>query len=115
MSLGLTLLPYYSPSADFSHTVLPRIADIDDLFEKIRGVGQLPVSRDFEAYIATITDHEGDDVTGYGPLRDDPYGDRLKYTTAEQLLTLQIGDDAYTQAAWAYLRCLPPDTKVAMY
>lgn len=65
---------------------------------------------------AALTAHIGDN---YGKREGDCYGEKLRYTTAADLLSLAqhqaVIDEQNNRAVWAYLRELDADTKIVLY
>jgi hypothetical protein len=113
MGVDLRLLPFSSPDADFSHDIL-KVERRRELWEPI----------------AEIEKNRGRDVPDtfysfsgagekYGLTTKTPYGDNLRYVTAEDLLTLRrhkaVKDNHRNRAVWAWLAQMPHDTKVALY
>lgn len=113
MGVDLTLLPFtYDMGASASsHTVL-HLCRHRDLLDKIQSLPSFQVPKDFATYLKGGREE-------FGNLQDTPYGERLKYTTAESLLVLRdhvdVKDNWDNRAAWAYLAELPPDTKIALF
>jgi len=89
MSLSLQLLPMRKTrSRSFSHEILDAPLG-DGLFERIIALNMLPMPSYFTCYLAKIGD-EDDEHTGYGEVREDSWGDRLKFTVASELKTVGI-------------------------
>jgi len=59
------------------------------------------------------------DNQGYGSLSETPYGDPLKWTTVEQILSLrnhkEVQNHSKSRAAFAYLAELPATWRVILY
>jgi hypothetical protein len=115
MGIDLTLLPFYSETAEFSHTVL-NLGRHYKLHEKINELNMLDVSEEFTSYVSR--DDQWED-THYGLTLKDPYGNRVKYTTIKELLKVKDfvdkSDSYRNRAAWAYLKELPENIKVALF
>ncbi len=119
MSVDLTLLPFDGDHGDlsFSHTVLPVYANYD-LHAQINKLNQLEVPPTFTSYFGS-NDKPSDYYYGercYGKTIEDSYGQPVKYTTVKELLTIK---DKYwtcrSVPVFAYLKCLKPATKVALF
>lgn len=110
MSLDLKLLPFDHDDGKFpfSHTVLRTYGGYE-LGEKLSKCNQLPVPERFSSYLSRNDDYE---ESHYGETIETPYGERLTYTTAEEILKAVPENHP---AAWAYLKALPPQTKVALF
>lgn len=113
MSLDLALLPfdYDGGSFSYSHTVLRTYGGYE-LHDKIKQCNQLPVSDDFTSYLSREGD--GDRDTHYGKTTTTPYGERLTFTTAQELIRATTEGDI-GPATWAYINALKPQTKIALY
>lgn len=116
MGLDLSLLPFDCDYEDFafSHTVLTCDRDYA-LFAQVRALPSLPVLATFTSYLC----QDGFKVH-YGPTTETPYGEPLTYVETTALLALtgtaSRGRRAGKNTAiWAYLTCLDPQTKVALF
>lgn len=117
MGLDLALLPFdcdYEYFA-FSHTVLDCGRD-GELFEAIQMLPTHPVMANFTSYLC----RDGDGETHYGLTVVTPYGEPLMYVEAHALLLhtprgSRGGIPTKNVAIWAYLACLDPQTKVALF
>jgi hypothetical protein len=113
MGVDLRLLPFDSDQGDwaYSHTIINCGQDYD-LFDKIKVLASMPVPPKFSSFCGRLAN--GD--TGYGNTQTTPYGEPLTFVLAEHLVNVEHDEkDVLTRAAWAYLKCLPPHTKVALY
>lgn len=111
MGVSLAILPVYS-SNDFSHVVLDR-ADGWDLQEAIEKLNCLPYPKPLNCYFARFNDEE---ITGYGEVTSDEYGEPLKYTVASELKKLPLELKArFTAATWAYLMALNDEVRLVLY
>lgn len=115
MGVDLRLLPFDSDQGDwaYSHTMFEVGRDYD-LHDKIRGLPQMPVPGDFTTFSGRRPDY---DEVCYGQTQTTPYGEPVLYALASHLTAIKLPPDASARlkAAWAYLKCLPPQTKVALY
>lgn len=118
MGLDLKLLPFDADHATiaFSHTVLNcerRRALFECLLDNLNA---LPVPEEFRSYLSTDQDFE---EHHYGVTTVTPYGEPLTWVEVEALLSygdhVDVKGNYLNRAIWAYLGCLPPRTKVALY
>lgn len=119
MGLDLKLLPFQAESefVSFSHTILDCFRR-RDLFEKIQGLPSEPVPENFQSYLSR--DHEdGYEDTHYGKTTHTPYGERLTWVYATDLVRLadhpDVLDNHWNRAIWRFLMELPNGTKVALF
>lgn len=114
MGVDLRLLPFDADQGDFaySHTMMEVGRDYD-LHGKIRALKSMPVPSDFTSFCARGVDGE----PTYGKTSETPYGEQLEYVLAGHLAAIKLPRDAWygVRAVWAYLKELPPQTKVALY
>jgi len=113
MALDLTLLPFSGESS--ADTALP-LERRSALFQIIRL--ELPAEEalhNFESYLGTRPDGS----QGHGLTLETSWGYRVKYVTAGALAALsghpEVMEHWLNRAAWAYVRELPPETKVALF
>ena len=117
MGLDLNLLPFDGDmgSMNFSHTVLD-CERRSQLFEELEGLPAVRVPEDFNTYLCKDDEYE---ESHYGNTQDTPYGEPLTYVLAEQLVPFAshegVENHFKNRAIWAYLKELPPRTKVALY
>lgn len=114
MSLDLQLLPFDADHVDgfsFSHTILDCERD-RALFEALLPLQGTPVPAQFHSFVS----REVGINCQYGTTTQTPYGEPLEYVTVAALLPFRaratLGKNT---AVWAYLACLPPATKVALF
>lgn len=113
MGLHLKLIPFERERGDYadSYTVLNCDKDYD-LFNQIQQLPEFPVPPNFNSYYSV----EEDDIICYGVVKETPYGEELTYSFVKDLLRCKPSSDRQTnKAIWAYLKQLPPNTKVALY
>lgn len=114
MGVDLRLLPFDCDQGDFafSHTILEVGRDYD-LHDKIRKLKSMPVPPKFTSFCGDLENGE----TGYGVTNETPYGEALEFVLAGHLCAIPLPPDAFyrARAVWAYLKELPPHTKVALY
>lgn len=118
MGVDLTLLPFDADtSIYFSHTVLSleRRRALWDPIAEIEKRNGRDVPENFTTYLG-----QGDDGDpAYGNTQQTPYDTALKYVLVQDLLPVSdhecVTDNYKNRAIWAYLSCLPADTKVALY
>ena len=116
MGVDLLLLPidYESKQLSFSHTVLSCERDYM-LFEEIQGL-LISLSTPIPDNLTTFVGRrEGVEDTCYGGTITDPYGDQIRCVSVKWLLQVTLEKIGRNKAIWAYLECLPPETKVALY
>lgn len=117
MGVDLALLPFdfESDRFSFSHTVL-NTERRKDLWEEIARLESKAVPDGFNSYVSRNDDYE---ESHYGETLETPYGDRLTYVLASDLLAFWdhpgVKDEEKNRAVWAYLNCLNPQTKVALF
>ncbi len=118
MGVDISLLPFDADSGVyFSHTILSleRRRDLWDPIAEIEKRFGRDVPERFTSYMGTGAD--GDPA--YGNTQQTSYGEVLKYVLVQDLLLISkhedITDNHKNRAIWAYLSCLPANTKVALY
>lgn len=115
MGLDLSLLPF--DGSWFSQTVLP-CERRTDLFDELLALDRTGrhVPENFESYLSRDDKYE---ECHYGATTETPYGDKLVYVKAANLKAYaahpEVQDNYQNRAVWAYLDCLPDETKVALY
>lgn len=119
MGLDLTLVPFDSYSGEsmhFSHTVLickRRSA----LFESILAIPKQHIVP--KTFMSDASQDDAYEEPHYGTTPESPDREGLTYVFAQDLVALAnhagVKDSWKNQAIWAYLGCLPPDCKVALY
>lgn len=116
MGVDLRLLPF--DGDHFSQTML----DCERRRELWEPIGKIEkkVGRDVpENFNSFCGKDDGYDGTCYGRTLITPYGGKLKYVTAKDLTKLAkheaVLDNEKNRAIWAYLACVSPGTKVALY
>lgn len=115
MGMDLRLLPFSHDGENgfcFSHAILPTLRD-DGIYAAIRRTQQFDVSDKFNSFLSRGSDGK----PCYGATTTTPYGDRLTYTSAQEIIKAVepfklVG---ITKAAIDYLRALPANTKVALF
>lgn len=114
MGVELNLLPLYINNSWLSHQIIA-IGKEYDLFDKINKLPQSEIPEALSCYLAR--DKEGE--THYGYIMEDPYGNKLKWVTVGDLLSLKdsdsVKDNWKVRAAWAYLAEMPSDWKIVLY
>jgi hypothetical protein len=115
MGLDLTLLPFDSETVAFSHTVL-NCNRTYALFDALVKEPAMKVPDGFTTYLSRDDKYED---THYGITTETPYGEPLMFVELESLLKYKdhpsVVDVPKNRAVWAYLACLPPRTKVALF
>lgn len=115
MGLDLTFLPFDADFEElhFSHTILPCEREreaFSDLLKKEREKG-IRVPENFTGYF-------GKDENGerqYGKMTETPYGDVLKYLTADEILSCFNPEYQKNKAIRAYIENIPKGTKIAIW
>lgn len=115
MGVDLRLLPLMSNHGWLSHEIYS-VERRRELWEDIAGLSQEPIPQPLGCFLA----HDpktGD--TCYGDVEETPYGERITYTTAADLLSLKdheaVKDNWRNRSIWAALAEMPPDWKIALY
>lgn len=119
MGVDLCLMPFEADFKGFafSHSLLEleRRRDLWEPIAEIEKAHGQAVPTPF--YTFRATNAEGS--TCYGNTIDTSYGDSLKCVTAAQLLPLAqheaVTDNPINRAVWAYLACLSPETRIALF
>ena len=122
MGVDLTLLPFevneeVEKTVCFSHSVLGVDRD-RELFKKITELEEkkgIAVPFNFYSYLSSDGKYE---EPHYGITTETPYGTPLNYLRVKDLLEFKAAIysfDKRTKAVWAYLKQLPPKTKIALY
>ncbi len=114
MGLDLCLLPFDGDSGNwaYSHTMLQCNRD-SELFEKIQKLKSIRVPPDFGTFHCRDDEYE---QPHYGNTQETPYGEPVEYVLAHDLVKITPDDTGYVnKAVWAYLKELPPRTKVALF
>lgn len=117
MSLDLTLIPVEHDDGrwGYGHTVLRMDAAnyIHDLIERFNLRETDPPDK-FNTYLSRDDKYE---EPHYGETNEDPYGEPLRCVRAGDLGALVLHENvtARDRAVWAYIRQLPPETKIALY
>lgn len=114
MGVDLTLMPLLSPDFWCAHDLL-RLERRGELWPAIDGLPQKEIPKPIGCYVATSKDGE----TAYGDRDETPYGDKMKWTTAADLLTLKdheaVQDNWMNRAVWSYLAAMPPTWPIVLY
>jgi hypothetical protein len=114
MGVDLTLMPLLSPDFWVAHDLI-RVERRPELWSHIEALPQQEIPKPVGCYVARSEDGE----TCYGDLEDTPYGDKMKWTTAGDLLTLKdhaaVQDNWMNRAVWAYLAAMPPEWPIVLY
>ncbi len=115
MGIDLTLLPFSYETSSHSVLQLMHRRELWCPIEDIELEHGIHVPDGFMSYLGRNEDGE----TTFGETLTTPYGERMKYLTAGQLLPLRnhpaAQDNDVNRAVWAYLAELDPTTKVALY
>ena len=118
MGLDLSLLPFDADGdISFSHTIL-NCERRQELFEQLFQLDEAgqKVPEKFNSYLSRDEKYED---SHYGLTTKTPYGEDLKYVKAVHLKAYashpEVQDNYINRAIWAYLACLPDETKVALY
>ena len=115
MGIDLRLLPFDCDQGAlvYSHTILD-LGRNCELQREIRKLPALPVPDNFRSFVGREPEYNG---ICYGVTNKTPYGDPLQFVLAGNLCAVDLPKEAghIEQAIWAYLKCLPHQTKVALY
>lgn len=114
MGVDLRLLPFDCDQGDFafSHSIL-NFDGSYEFYDRINKLPQMPVPKDFTSFCGRSENY---DDTCYGRTVETPYGEHVKFALAGDLAKVNLDGDYYQQkATQAYLKALPPHTKVALY
>lgn len=115
MGVDLCLIPVDSDLGDWSmgHSLL-EVERRSELWNVVEALAKHDLPTKFQCFKARNAD--GDPC--YGTLTDDCYGNLVKCATAGDLAAIQhqsTTDHPRNRAIWAFLRELPPETKIALY
>jgi hypothetical protein len=114
MGVDLQLLPLLQPNYWAAHDLI-RVGQDTDLFKQIEALPQLGILAPVACYLA----RNKEDETVYGEIENSPYGLRLTFTRAADLLTLKDHEAVRTlwrnRAVWAYLEQMPADWPIILY
>jgi hypothetical protein len=114
MGVDLTFLPLLGKDFWAAHTMI-QVERRSELWPEIQALQRLDIPKPLSCHLAYGEDGE----RRYGDTETDPYGDRLKWTTAGQLVTLAkrdgVTDNWTNRGVWAYLSHLPADWPVVLY
>lgn len=114
MGVDLTLLPLIAKDFWCAHDIL-RIERRRELWESIMALSSAPVPKPLGCYFA----HTNESDTCYGDITEDPYGEKLRWTTPKALLTLKdheaVQDDWKNIAVWTYLAQMPDEWPIVLY
>ena len=114
MGVDLTLMPLLSQDYWAAHDVI-RLERRRELWGDINALPQQEIPQPVHCYMARDKDGE----TCYGDAETTAYGDKMKWTTAADLLTLKdheaVQDNWMNRAVWAYLAVMPPKWKIILY
>ena len=118
MGLDLKLLPIEHIQIEqimlsiVTHTVLntERSSELYRAIEELKTI--VPLDCEISCYVATLSNGE----SGYGDCKEDPYGDKLTYVPAKDLLEINSElIQGINKAVWAYLSALPENTNIVLY
>lgn len=114
MGVDLKLLPLLSKSYWTAHDMLG-LERRRELWPEIDKIPQRDIPGPVNCFLARGAD--GDPC--YGSVEESPYGERLKFTTAGDLLALKdhdaVQDNFLNRAVWKYLAEMPPDWPIILY
>ena len=114
MGVDLRLLPLISPNFWASHDMLG-LERRRELWTAIEELPQFDIPEALYCFCARAANGEA----FYGMEEESPYGNRLKYTTVGDLLTLAghpaVIDNWKNRAVWLYLSQMPPEWQVVLY
>ncbi len=115
MGVDLYLLPFDcdDPDLSFSHTILDceRERALFGLISIISIENGIKVPDGFTGFLSRKSNGE----SGYGEIKEDPYGDPVKYVDADKLIEIWKSEYDKNKAILSYLKCLPNNTKVALF
>jgi hypothetical protein len=115
MGVDLALLPLLVPGTWISHNII-QVHRRSELFEKIESkLPQHDIPNPLTCFLAR---GEGGDPC-YGEMETTPYGLRLKWTTAADLLTLNnhegVQDNWINKGIWSYVAHMPETWPIVLY
>ena len=115
MGVDLTLMPLLAKDYWASRDMI-RLDRRRALWDPIAALPQLPIPKPISCYMAR---DKASGKTCYGDVEDTPYGNRMTFTTAGDLLTVKdhkgVQDNWQNKAAWAYLEHMPRDWPIVLY
>lgn len=113
MGVDVVFLPVECDYEDvcYGHTLLP-LERRYDLQAEILKLELKQFNRKISCYLGRNSQGE----SSYGDIDKDCYGEALMYLTAGELLLVDAATIEHrNKAVWAYLRELPPQTKIVIY
>ena len=115
VDLKWLILDSYFPARGwgYSHSMMELGRDYA-YHQKLRELPDEAIPNDFSSYVAV---HPSDGDSCYGQTTQTPYGEDLRMVKVSDILSVEHDFDGqyWAEAALAYIRCLPPDTRVALY
>jgi len=115
MGVDLTLLPLIGRDFWAAHDIL-RLERRSELWSDVEKLPQKPIPQALSCHKA-VSPTTGDPC--YGDTETTPYGTRITYTTAADLMTLKdneaVQDNWQNRAIWAYLAQMPGDWPICLY
>ncbi len=113
MGVDLTLVPLIGPNFWASHEMI-QVERRRELWREIDELEQIDIPEPLACFFA-----QGKEDLEYGMRVESPYGERLKFTTATQLMTLSkheaVQDNWRNRAVWAFLAKMPSDWPIVLY
>lgn len=114
MGVELRLAPLMTRDYWVSHEMID-VGTSYDLWDAINILPQIDIPKPLICFFAR--DEQGEHV--YGEIVETPYGNRMKFVTASDLLTLSdhehVQDNWRNKAVWAYLAEMPHDWPIVLY
>ena len=113
MGVDLTLAPLIQPNFWASHEMI-QVERRRELWCEIDKLDQIDIPEPLACFFA-----QGMEDLEYGDRVESPYGERLKFTTPEQLMTLReheaVKDNWRNRAVWSFLAEMPSDWPIVLY
>jgi hypothetical protein len=114
MGVDLKLLPVMLKGSWLCHDMIEVSRD-RDLWDDVTKLPQQPIPQAIGCYLG----HGKDGETCYGDIEETPYGERITYTTAGDLMSLKDHEAVRwgwkNKAIWAYLAQMPEDWLICLY
>ena len=115
MGVDLLLLPLIHESIWVSLDLI-RIERSYELWDDINALSQSPIPKALSCYVTRDKKMGG---TYYGDVEETPYGQRLQYATAGDLMTLSkhsaVQNNWRNRAVWAYLAAMPAGWPIVLF
>lgn len=114
MGVDLTLMPLTSKHSWVSHDLI----DVSRGYDLFRQIEAMELNKVPET-VTCFRSRRGDGDPCYGEVETNPYGDKLTWLAAGDLLSVAYHEDVLdnwrNRAVWAYLVQMPEDWPIVLY